>query len=299
MTRRRRYLQNAALLTASSLVLRLLGMGFRVILSAYLGGEGMGLYQLIMALYAVFIALATAGVNVASTRLAAQSLARGQGLGTAARRLCTTALLFGTAAMAAQSLLAGPLARWLLHDVRAEAALRVLAPSLPFMAVAGALRGCFLAARKVTPNVTAQLIEQLVRMAVAVAGLRTAAQWGVGYGCAAVMLGNTVSEGVSCGLMVLFAARAPDFARRKGEPLYPYTRRELYEIVLPVTGSRLLGSGLQAVQWAPDGTVEAVVHQSLPVWGVQYHPERLAGSLPKSRASDGRRLLAAWLSLCR
>lgn len=248
MTRRRQYLQNAALLTASSLVLRLLGMGFRVILSAYLGGEGMGLYQLILALYAVFVSLATAGVNVAATRLAAQSLARGQTLGATARRLCTTALLFGSAAMAAQSALAGPLARWLLHDVRAEAALRVLAPSLPFMAVAGALRGCFLAARRVTPNVAAQLVEQLVRMAVAVAGLRTAAQWGVGYGCAAVMLGNTVSEGVSCGLMVLFAARAPDFARRKGEPLHPYTRRELYEIVLPVAGSRLLGSGLQAAE---------------------------------------------------
>ena len=121
-------------------------------------------------------------------------------------------------------------------------------PVCPLWRWRGALRGCFLAARKVTPNVTAQLIEQLVRMAVAVAGLRTAAQWGVGYGCAAVMLGNTVSEGVSCGLMVLFAARAPDFARRKGEPLHPYTRRELYEIVLPVTGSRLLGSGLQAAE---------------------------------------------------
>ena len=235
MTRRRRYLQNAALLTASSLVLRLLGMGFRVILSAYLGGEGMGLYQLILALYAVFVSLATAGVNVAATRLAAQSLARGQTLGATARRLCTTALLFGSAAMAAQSVLAGPLARWMLHDMRAEAALQVLAPSLPFMAVAGALRGCFLAARRVTPNVAAQLIEQLVRMAVAVAGLRATAQWGVGYGCAAVVLGNTVAEGVSCGLMVLFAVRAPDFARRKGEPLHPYTRRELYEIVLPVT----------------------------------------------------------------
>ena len=248
MTRRRRYLQNAALLTASSLVLRLLGMGFRVILSAYLGGEGMGLYQLILALYAVFVSLATAGVNVAATRLAAQSLARGQTLGATARRLCTTALLFGSAAMAAQSVLAGPLARWMLHDMRAEAALQVLAPSLPFMAVAGALRGCFLAARRVTPNVAAQLIEQLVRMAVAVAGLRATAQWGVGYGCAAVVLGNTVAEGVSCGLMVLFAVRAPDFARRKGEPLHPYTRRELYEIVLPVEGSRLLSSGLQAAE---------------------------------------------------
>lgn len=248
MTRRKVYFHNAMLLTASGLVLRMLGMGFRVVLSAYLGGEGMGLYQLILALYMVFVSLATAGINVAATRLAAQSLARGQGMGATLRGLCTTALGFGTAAMVAQALLAEPAARWLLHDIRAENALRILAPSLPFMAVSGALRGCFLASRRVTPNVVTQLIEQLVRMAVAVAGLRVLAHWGAGYGCAAVVLGNTLSEGVSCGLMLLFAARTPEFARRSGEPLHPYTRRELYEIVLPVEGSRLLGSGLQAVE---------------------------------------------------
>lgn len=248
MTRRKAYFHNAMLLTASGLVLRMLGMGFRVVLSAYLGGEGMGLYQLILALYMVFVSLATAGINVAATRLAAQSLARGQGMGATLRGLCTTALGFGTAAMVAQALLTQPAARWLLHDIRAENALRILAPSLPFMAVSGALRGCFLASRRVTPNVVTQLIEQLVRMAVAVAGLRVLAQWGAGYGCAAVVLGNTLSEGVSCGLMLLFAARTPEFARRSGEPLHPYTRRELYEIVLPVEGSRLLGSGLQAVE---------------------------------------------------
>lgn len=248
MTRRKVYLQNAMLLTASGLVLRMLGMGFRVVLSAYLGGEGMGLYQLILAVYMVFVSLATAGMNVAATRLAAQSLARGQGMAATLRGLCTAALAFGTVAMVAQALLAGPAAHSLLHDARAETALRVLAPSLPFMAVSGALRGCFLAARRVTPNVVTQLIEQLVRMAVAVAGLRVMAQWGAGYGCAAVLLGNTVSEGVSCCLMLLFAARTPEFARRGQEPLHPYTRRELYEIVLPVTGSRLLGSGLQAVE---------------------------------------------------
>lgn len=248
MTRRKVYLQNAMLLTASGLVLRMLGMGFRVVLSAYLGGEGMGLYQLILAVYMIFVSLATAGMNVAATRLAAQSLARGQGMAATLRGLCTAALAFGTVAMVAQALLAGPAAHSLLHDARAETALRVLAPSLPFMAVSGALRGCFLAARRVTPNVVTQLIEQLVRMAVAVAGLRVMAQWGAGYGCAAVLLGNTVSEGVSCCLMLLFAARTPEFARRGQEPLHPYTRRELYEIVLPVTGSRLLGSGLQAVE---------------------------------------------------
>lgn len=54
-----------------------------------------------------------------------------------------------------------------------------------------------------------------------------------------------------------------------------------------------LGSGLQAVQWAPDGTVEALCHRSLPVWGVQWHPERADGYL------DGARLFRAFLDFCR
>jgi len=58
-----------------------------------------------------------------------------------------------------------------------------------------------------------------------------------------------------------------------------------------------LGRGLRALQWAMDGTVEAVIHQSLPVWGVQWHPERLAGPLSLSGAADGGRLFAAWLAL--
>ena len=248
MARRKTYLQNAALLTACGLVLRVLGMGFRVVLSSYLGGEGMGLYQLILAVYMVFVSLATAGINVASARLAAQSLARGRGMAATLRGLCGTALLFGCCAMLLQMLLAEPAARYLLHDTRAILALQILAPSLPFMAAAGAVRGCFLAARRVHPNVIAQLIEQIIRMAIAIAALRVLAQWGAGYGCAAVVLGSTVSEGISCALMFAFAAKTPEFARRADEPLQPYTQKELYAIVLPVEGSRLLASGLQAVE---------------------------------------------------
>lgn len=35
-----------------------------------------------------------------------------------------------------------------------------------------------------------------------------------------------------------------------------------------------LGEGLRAVQWADDGTVEAVRHETLPIFAVQWHPER-------------------------
>ncbi len=50
-----------------------------------------------------------------------------------------------------------------------------------------------------------------------------------------------------------------------------------------------LGDGLSAVQWADDGTVEAVRHESLPIFAVQWHPERLR------EPTDGWRLIGAWL----
>lgn len=54
-----------------------------------------------------------------------------------------------------------------------------------------------------------------------------------------------------------------------------------------------LGRGLRAVQWAEDGVVEALCHRRLPVWAVQWHPERLGDPGP------GRRLMGAFLALGR
>lgn len=242
------YLKNAAILTVSGLVLRVLGMAFRVFVASSIGSEGMGLYQLILSVYMVFVSLASSGMNVASTRLAAQSLARGRSMARTVSGLVVTAGALGFVAMAAQLALAEPLARWVLHDVRGALGLKILAPSLPVMAVAGALRGCFLARRRVEPNAVAQLIEQLVRMGVVWLALRRTASWGAGYACAAVLVGNTVSEAVSCGVMAFFAHKDPAFQCGEDNGRRPYTRRELAGILLPVEGSRILASVLQAAE---------------------------------------------------
>ena len=41
-----------------------------------------------------------------------------------------------------------------------------------------------------------------------------------------------------------------------------------------------LGRGFRAIAFAEDGTVEAIQHQSLPILGVQFHPERMANGAP-------------------
>ena len=49
---------------------------------------------------------------------------------------------------------------------------------------------------------------------------------------------------------------------------------------------RRLGRGLQAVQAAPDGVIEAVEHATLPILGVQWHPERQSFGLRRPDAVD-------------
>ena len=41
-----------------------------------------------------------------------------------------------------------------------------------------------------------------------------------------------------------------------------------------------LGDGLEVVAWTEDRIVEAVAHKSLPIFGVQWHPERMTGDQP-------------------
>lgn len=56
-----------------------------------------------------------------------------------------------------------------------------------------------------------------------------------------------------------------------------------------------LGEGLRAVQWAPDGVIEAVRHESLPIFAVQWHPERMCFARRRADAVDSEGMLRAWL----
>lgn len=47
-----------------------------------------------------------------------------------------------------------------------------------------------------------------------------------------------------------------------------------------------LGDGLLGTAYAEDGTVEAIAHETLPVYGVQWHPERMVRGLCMDTDAD-------------
>ena len=60
-----------------------------------------------------------------------------------------------------------------------------------------------------------------------------------------------------------------------------------------------LGAGLRVLARADDGTVEALAHGHLPVFAVQWHPERLCGALFRPDAANGALLFDALLRRCK
>ena len=80
--------------------------------------------------------------------------------------------------------------------------------------------------------------------------------------------------------------------------------RQLYGPVFPVNSIHhqavdRLGRGLEATAWAESGFVEAIAHQSLPIWGFQFHPERMAFQRRREDTVDGAPLFHRFLALCR
>ena len=247
---RQSYLKNAMLMTGADVLLRLAGMGLRIYLANVLGGEGMGLYQLVLAVYSLFVTLATAGVSVAATRLMAEELSRSpaQARGMLIR-LLAAGLGLGAAAMAAQAGLSGLAARWWLGDLRAAGPLRASAFGLPWMAVSAVLRGFFIARRRVEPNVLSQLVEQTVRVGIIFFALEQVQFLDAGEKCSVVMTATAVSEAASAGILLLLyrADAAACFGGKKAErPQEP--ARRLWEILWPVEGGRCLSSALHTAE---------------------------------------------------
>ncbi len=59
------------------------------------------------------------------------------------------------------------------------------------------------------------------------------------------------------------------------------------------------GKGFRAVMRSADGVIEAVEHGSLPVWGVQWHPERMCFLHRRADTADGSALFRFFLDQCR
>lgn len=246
------FIKNAFILTVTSLILRTIGIFFRIYMAGKIGAEGMGLYQLIYSIYVLAATFASAGICTAVTRLVADELAYGSNVSVRhiLRRSIGLSVVIGLISAVAIYLGADLIAGMWLQDTRAIPSLKVLCVSLPFMGASSCLRGYFIARRKVSIPSQAQLLEQAVRIGVIVLLMDRLLPLGMAYGCMAILLGDALAEIASC----LYSTVGYFLDRRKlmkspsAAPPSDHIVKRLMNIALPITAGRYLNTALRTIE---------------------------------------------------
>lgn len=200
-------IKGAAWMTAFSLINKLFGVFLRLFLASRIGAEGMGLYQLIMSVYTMFSTFATAGFTLSVSRLVAEKEERSISDGKLLlNNAFVASAVISLAATGVMLVCSNIIAETFLGDIRCALPLRILALSMPFMAVAACLKGWFIAKLKVAITSSSSLFEQIIKISVIALFLNVfmVRTQDIGDLCVGIVLGVTLSEICSCTYLLLF-----------------------------------------------------------------------------------------------
>lgn len=241
------FIKNTVILVATGLILRMIGMFFRIYLAEKIGAEGMGLYQLVFSVYMFASTFAASGISTAVTRLIAEHEQDGRkGVEAIMRKAVYVTLSVAVLSSLTVYTLSGKISQYLIKDIRAGISLKILSFSLPFMGLSSCLNGYFIARRKTLEPSLVTLFKQAVRIGVIIAAISFPAEKGLKYTTAAVLLGDTIAEISS--FSVNFALYRADKRRLLvGKPIFGIGKRILH-IALPISGSGYLSSLLHTAE---------------------------------------------------
>ena len=175
MAKLKQFVWNGILITLVSLLIRTVSVSFNVYLSNRVGAVAMGLFTLISTVYGFAITVATSGIGLATTRLVAEALGRSPKEGGGSpwenpRVICTVkkcmvyALCFSLGSGLVLFFFAPAIGVHLLHDSRTVASLKILAFTLPPIALSSVFSGYFTAVRRVYKNALVQVVGQILRI---------------------------------------------------------------------------------------------------------------------------------------
>lgn len=295
------FVVQGSILAIASIVVRIIGIAYRIPMINIIGDEGMGYYGTAFNVYNIALLLSSYSLPLAVSKMVSVRLARKQYRNSV--RILRAALVYATVvgAMAAAVIWFGAdfFAREVFFMPYAAFALKTLAPTVWIMAYLGVFRGYYQGRGTMVPTALSQVFEQIVNAIVSVA----AGSWlfnqaikveilngesGSGYSNSWGAAGGTIGTGAGAFtalvfLLVLFAAYQRTIRKkvrrdRSGSlESYGTITKILFFTVVPVVVSSaiynvnsVLDNGLLAYNFKSLGMEEEFISQ----WGVytgKYH----------------------------
>ncbi len=167
---RNNFIAQGSLLAIASIIVRIIGMVYRVPLTAIIGDEGNGYYTSAYSIYALLLILSSFSMPTAVSKIVSANLVSGKYRNT--HRVLRAAFMYATVIgfvmFCAMWFGSDAIATVLLKKPFCRYALRALAPTVWIMAYLGILRGYFQGSGNMVPTAISQILEQVLNAVVSV-----------------------------------------------------------------------------------------------------------------------------------
>ena len=235
--------QGALILLIAGFMNRVLGMVGRIVLTRYLGDDGVGLYMLIAPTMMLLMTLASIGLPIAIPTLISRSNVRQNRILSASFII---AMICSTLITIVLIFTAKPIAIYLLKDERTYLPLLSIGPLLFAVSLSSILKGYFQGKQNMYPTAISTFVEQLVRIALSVIFIVWLLPYGLVYAVVGTIWASFFGEVASIIILLitfLTSLRHQHTATSlKPIPLERHHFKDILAISLPATGSRLIGS---------------------------------------------------------
>lgn len=265
---RRSLKYNAAILTVTGFLVKVIGFFYRVFIANAVGSEGLGLYQLVTPIYSLLVLVLSAGVQIAVSRFVAEETSRRPD----GRGMKITSLAAGVI-MAVGLIVCGILLLNLdtlvfafTGDMRTRNSLLWILIFIPPIAAASAYKGYFYGRQEMIPNSMGQILEQLTKLGFVFIMFNTFKGRGVENMCLLAVISMLMGE--CANVLTVYTVFLVRGAKIKSREVHTKNGRrgdmkKLFKTALPISANRLILSTL--------GTAESLmIPQRLMLSGLTF-----------------------------
>lgn len=164
--KRSQFFEKSIILIISNIFTGTITFGFSIILSRKIGPGGMGLYQLIMPLYMMFLCITGGGITISISKLAAEQKANGRlrELYRTIRATCFFEFIWSLIITAMLIFSSYFIANNILNDKRTLYCILAFCPAIIIVSISSVYKGAYYGLQKVVEPAVIDIVEKVVRI---------------------------------------------------------------------------------------------------------------------------------------
>ena len=233
-----KFIKSTIILIIGGLITKVLGMIIKISLTRVIKTEGIGIYSLILPTFNLFITLCSLGLPIAISKLVSENKISNKKI---ILPIIPLMILFNILLIFIILIISPFLSKYLLKNNITYFPLLSIGLTLPFICISSILKGYFFGKERMLPATISNILEQITRLLLTILLIPKLMTYSLSIAITGVVLINIISEFFSIILLIIFIPKNSKLSIKD----FKYNKnilKDLLDISLPSTGSRLIGS---------------------------------------------------------